>query len=309
MAITLSLNQPNDWLQRCRPDEVNLWHYDETDKIRKCGNHLGQGYLQTICMRDGLALSIIEYEFRDDFVRDCPAFRSPLKLELECILAGPHAGKSPLVFSLGRETDKCSISQYPGNQHIFKVELHLRLPILKVFWDGLLEQLPAKLRQSIDSYLEKVCAFQIPQANPLAEQAWSLTNWGTVTPPMRYLLHQILNCPDQGLNRRIYLEAKALGLMTLRSRQMVEQLVVVDSQLIVQNSPQLDELHRIYQAKELLLRNLQHPPSTADLAQQVNLNRRKLNESFQQVFHMTLFEYLQDYRLQQARSQIGRAHV
>ena len=301
MAIELLLNHSDDWMQCSSPDEVNLYHFDNTDRILKCPEYIGRGYSQRILMRDGLSVFIVDYEFKDNFLRKCPGFAHPLELEIEFFLEGPHAGKSLSYLHSGLKIWN-DVGRYPGHQRIFKVELHLQLPILKVFFDGLLEQLPAKLQQSSSNYLEKVYSLQIPQTNSSIVQAYSMAAWGTLTPQMRHLLHQILNCPYQGLNRRVYLEGKALELMTLRSQQMIEQFLVFESQFTNSHSLQLDELHRIYQAKEILLRNLHHPPSTADLAQQVNLNRRKLNESFQQVFHMTLFEYLQDYRLQQARS-------
>ncbi|MEM1254624.1 MAG: AraC family transcriptional regulator [Cyanobacteria bacterium P01_H01_bin.21] len=304
MAITLSVNHPEDWMQYSSFDEVNLWHFDDTDKILKCPKAIGRGYGQHIVMRDGLSMVIVDYEFRDDFVRRFPSFTFPLELEVEFILKGPHAGQSVLKFFSGRETLNRD-SRYPGNQRIFKIELHLQLPILRVFVDGLLEQLPAELQHSASNCLEKIYALQLPQTNPLADRVSSLTNWRTITPQMRYLLQQILNCPYQGLYRRVYLESKALELMMLRSQQMVEQILCFENKFASQDNLELDELRRTYEAKELLLRNLQNPPSTGDLAQKVNLNRRKLNENFQQVFHMTLFEYLQDYRLQQARSMLS----
>ncbi|MGD1852058.1 MAG: helix-turn-helix transcriptional regulator [Cyanophyceae cyanobacterium] len=308
MAIELSVNHPEDWMQRSNPDEVNLCHFDNTDKILKCPAYLGRGYIQQIWMRDGLSMSIIDCEFRDDFVRKFPSFTFPLELEFEFILKGPHAGQSAFKFFSGRKILNPD-SRYPGNQQIFKVELHLQLPILRVFLGGLLEQLPAKLRQSTSNYFEKIYALQIPQTNPFEEKASSLTNWETITPQMKCVLHQILNCPYQGLYRGVYLEAKALELMTLRSQQIVEQILIFENQSTGPEALHLDEIRRTYQAKEILLRNLQHPPSTADLAQQVNLNRRKLNEHFQQVFHMAPFEYLQDHRLQQARSMLSYPEI
>ena len=304
MAIELSLNHSDEWMQHSSSEKVNLYHFDDTDKILKCPDDIGRGYSQRILMRDGLSVFIVDYEFRDDFVRRLPGFAHPLDLEIEFILEGPHAGRSLSYLHSGFQL--CNgVGRYPGNQRIFKVELHLRLPILKVFFDGLLEQLPAKLRQSAGNYLENAYALQEPQANPIVERAYSLTTWSTITPHMQQVLRQILNCPYQGLNRRVYLEGKALELMTLRSQQMIEQLINFERQITQPNTLQLDEVYSIYQAKELLLSNLQHPPSIADLARQVNLNRRKLIESFQQVFHMTPFEYLQDYRLQQARSMLS----
>ncbi|NJL58010.1 helix-turn-helix transcriptional regulator [bacterium] len=45
------------------------------------------------------------------------------------------------------------------------------------------------------------------------------------------------------------------------------------------------------------------------IARKVRLNRRKLNENFQQVFQMTPYEYLQDYRLKQAQQMLGSSDM
>ena len=44
-----------------------------------------------------------------------------------------------------------------------------------------------------------------------------------------------------------------------------------------------------------------HSPSLIDLARQVGLNDRKLKEGFRHLFGATVFGYLRDYRLQQAK--------
>lgn len=299
MAIELSLTCPDAWLQRSSPYELNLRHSDPTDRILKCPEHIGRGYSQRIFMRDGLSIVILDYEFQDDLVREIPSFTPPLKLELEFVLAGSLAGQSQLILSSGREIRNI-VNRYPGHQRILKVELHLQFPILKVFLDGLLEQLPARLQQLGSDFLEQLYALQVQYVSPAVEQVYSLVSRSAITPKMQQVLHQILNCPYKGLNRHVYLEGKALELMTLRSQQMIEQLVGFSSQTHCQASLQADEFNRIYEARERLLSNLQHPPSIAELARHVGINRRKLTESFQKVFHMTPFEYLQDYRLSQA---------
>lgn len=308
MAIALSLNYPDAWLQRSNPDEVNLKHFDGTDTILKCPKHIGQGYSQRISMRDGLSLVILDYEFQDEFVRDIQAFTPPLKLELEFILKGPYAGQSQLVLTSGHEIQNI-VSRYPGKQHISKVELHLQFPILKVFLDGLLEQLPAQLQQLTTDFLEQLYSFQLQHVNPVIEQAYSLVYRSAITPKMQQVLHQILDCPYQRLNRRVYLEGKALELMTLRSQQIIEQLVHSSHPKTCRPILQPDDLDCIHQAREILLNNLQHPPSIHELARQVGLNRRKLNELFRQVFHMTPFEYLHDYRLTQAQRMLSSSDV
>ncbi|MEH2083918.1 MAG: AraC family transcriptional regulator [Nostoc sp.] len=62
-----------------------------------------------------------------------------------------------------------------------------------------------------------------------------------------------------------------------------------------------DDRDRIYQAKEILLRNFVKPPSVRDLAQQVGLNEFKLRQGFHQMFGNTVFGCLQDHQMQEAR--------
>lgn len=46
---------------------------------------------------------------------------------------------------------------------------------------------------------------------------------------------------------------------------------------------------------------MENPPSLLDLARQVGINDRKLKQGFRQVFGTTVFGYLHDYRMEQAR--------
>jgi len=309
MAIELLLNYPDAWLQHSSPREVNLRHFDRSDTVLKCPKHIGQGYSQRISMRDGLSIVILDYEFQDDFVREIQTFTPPLKLELEFTLQGPRAGQSQLIFTSGRPIPNI-INRYPGNQPISKVELHLQFPILKVFLEGLFEHLPATLQQFSKDFFEQLYSFQVQHVSPMVEQAYGLVYQSAITPRMRHVLQQILDCPYRGLNRKVYLEGKALELMTLRSQQIIEQLVGFEAQTTVGPVPlHSDELSRIYQAKEILLSDLQRPPSISELAWQVKLNRRKLNENFQQVFQMTPFEYLQDYRLKKAQQMLSSSDM
>jgi AraC-like DNA-binding protein len=49
------------------------------------------------------------------------------------------------------------------------------------------------------------------------------------------------------------------------------------------------------------LKNLKHPPSLLELARQVELNDYALKHGFRQVFGKSVFAYLHDYRMEQAR--------
>ncbi|MGP1387544.1 MAG: helix-turn-helix transcriptional regulator [Thainema sp.] len=119
---------------------------------------------------------------------------------------------------------------------------------------------------------------------------------GRITPLMRELLKQLLNCPYHGLMQQLYLESKALELFAAQFSIWTDEPPVALSLSLCDQ-----DLEQIHHAKDILLRHSHHPPSLTDLARQVGLNDRKLNRGFRQLFGTTVFGYLQDYRLQQAQ--------
>lgn len=60
------------------------------------------------------------------------------------------------------------------------------------------------------------------------------------------------------------------------------------------------EIDRLHQAKEILLQDIENPPSLLELAHKVGLNDYKLKSGFRQVFGTTVFGYLHQQRMQQA---------
>ncbi len=50
-----------------------------------------------------------------------------------------------------------------------------------------------------------------------------------------------------------------------------------------------------------MLRNISNPPSLIELARQVGINECTLKRGFRQIFGNTMFGYLHDYRMEQAR--------
>ncbi|MGF1675347.1 MAG: helix-turn-helix transcriptional regulator, partial [Rivularia sp. (in: cyanobacteria)] len=120
---------------------------------------------------------------------------------------------------------------------------------------------------------------------------------GKITRQMRQVLNEILQCPHTGLMKQMYLESKALELIMHHFQQFQEQ-EVDDCSLSAKN---LSDVERIYQAREILLSNLENPPSLMELARQVGLNDFKLKRGFREVFGTSAFKYLHDYRLEKAR--------
>lgn len=118
---------------------------------------------------------------------------------------------------------------------------------------------------------------------------------GRNTAAMKRALHQILNCPYQGVTKRIYLESRVLELIVYKLEQMMAQGGVSNKAV------KSDDIDRVCHAKEILTRDLESPPTLYELADSVGLSHTKLNRCFRQVYGTTVFGFLRQARLEQAR--------
>ena len=128
----------------------------------------------------------------------------------------------------------------------------------------------------------------------------------SMTTVMNATVQQLLSCPYQGLSKRLYLESKAVELISLYFDQLSSNYGTR------RNKPQRslassagdlkqDDVDRIVYARDILLSQVTNPPSLLAVAHQSGLNDRKLKQGFRQVFGTTVFGYLHQYRMQQAQ--------
>ncbi len=123
---------------------------------------------------------------------------------------------------------------------------------------------------------------------------------------MQSVLYQILNCPYRDFIREVYLQSKALELVALWLAQELDSRQI--NQSMVKLSP--DDIERIYYARDILITNLLHPPTLLELARRVAINQRKLKQGFRQIFGTTVFGYLHDHRMEQAKQMLAQvAHA
>lgn len=110
----------------------------------------------------------------------------------------------------------------------------------------------------------------------------------------QFLLDDILNCSLKGELGTLYIQAKALELLTLELSKLEE-----NSMEIVLDSYDKDA---IYKAKEILIDNLKNPPSIVELAKKVHLNEFKLKKGFKQVFNTSPYKLLNQYKMNYAKN-------
>jgi AraC-like DNA-binding protein len=249
------------------------------DITYKFPTQLGKGYCRDIDLREGLELTIAKYQLHDDIIIEMPERSHPI--EYIFLLSGTeqyddqfmNAGHYCLYSSgiAPRENSK-----YCATQPIFAINVHIEPELFTEFWHSESEStLPA-------------------QQLLKGEKEYEFYS-GRTTIAMQTTIQQILQCPYQGLTKRMYLESQVWELMALLIHDLEHP------RPLSCNSLKPDDIDRIHYAKELLLQQLDNPLSLVDLARQVGLNDCTLKRGFRYCFGKTVFGYLHDYRLEQAR--------
>ena len=107
------------------------------------------------------------------------------------------------------------------------------------------------------------------------------------------VMQDIKNCFYRGLTRKIYMESKIYELIALSHYNL-------DSKKENLNLAGND-IEKIKFAAQLIRENLDNPYTIVELARKVGVNQTKLKEGFKTVFGDTVFGYLQEIRMNNAR--------
>lgn len=277
--------------QQAHPSDPN----DGGDLIALCPPQLATGYKRDIALRNGIDLTLHQYELHDDLrvtdVQSCNTgclefvfnLSSTFKYWEGTYLA---AGQHCLMGMFTPESKEAFV--HLAQEPTLEVDIHLEPSAFCSLLEGVdagrscLDRLPTDLQRIITGD---------PDAG--------LSPIGDITPAMQIALQQILNCPYQGVVKQLYLESKSIEVLALWLEQALSGNSTPEPPTITLRA---DEVERIYHAKEILTQKMDNPPSLIDLARQVGLNDCTLKRRFRQVFGTTVFGYLHHYRMEQARS-------
>ena len=121
-----------------------------------------------------------------------------------------------------------------------------------------------------------------------------------ITMAMQACINDIMNCPFQGGLKLLFLQAKCLELLTLQA-QSFERAQQPSPPSVLRSDY---EKGRIIQARDYLLKHMDAPPSLPELSRIAGLNAYKLKNGFKEVFNTTVYGYLNDVKLTQAKEQL-----
>ncbi|PIG94144.1 AraC family transcriptional regulator [Gloeocapsopsis sp. IPPAS B-1203] len=256
------------------PDPV-----DGCDRIEVCPDYLGTGYIRKLQLR-GIELNIFNYSVREDVIVTNKS--GGTEWEFGFHLSGNRSGKQTgeNFVSWGYFDEESHDYPTHAGERILKPDICFDSPdTLSGFIPNHLKSFPPELMKAIEGSNR--------------EHFWNIDK---IEVGMRLALEQMLNCPYQGCTKQIYLASKCLELVALKLAQLNEEQRLESSQLL-----KPDDVERIYHARDILLCNLDRPPSLLELARQVGLNDYKLKLGFRQVFGTTAFGYLHEVRMERSR--------
>lgn len=116
-----------------------------------------------------------------------------------------------------------------------------------------------------------------------------------MTPEMDQIVDSVFNMKYHGKTKMMFFRSQMTALLS----HFFGQLATMQTEKI--NRKEQDKLYR---AKEILIDNLDNPPSLSELSRQIGLNSYNLKKDFKELFGVPVFKYLQNERLKTAHELI-----
>ncbi len=253
--------------------------------------HFGRGVKQ-FTLRPGLRLSLVDIPPIEPIRLDFELNEAPLEFSY-------HLAGQPL-YSIGHETGETSfkgkpglnvVSAFPHSSGFMEIggaerNRMLAIHLDPVFFSKYCKEHLVNLTDPISPVIERLVN---------EESFFYLCRQAQLNPSMTMVVNQILACPYQGMLEQIFLESKTLELIVLQL-----EMIASSSQSVCSLTP--GDIKRVHTARDMLIRDLLNPPGLFQLARAVSLSHTKLNQGFRHEFGVTVFEYLRQHRVRQAKA-------
>lgn len=288
MKISLLLNNINEFFAQMQQKTSSEYQLGNFENILRFPELLGRGYIYNLHLRDGIELHIQEFNLEDKLIIKSHTKYSSIGLHF-CLSGHIYtdtidsncdlnisSGQSLLTHS----NDFQGTMELPEKQKITLVAIDIKPDLLQALAEDNHDRFDNDLQYTING-----------------EKLGIYSSLGKITHAMEIALNQIINCPYQGLTKRLYLEGKTLELIALQLAELSNSKIDNNRYKKLHS----DEIAQIYLARDILISSLESPPSLLTLAHMVGLNYFKLKCGFRQVFGTTAFGYLHDYKMERSR--------
>ncbi len=271
------------------PDATNkiIPLFNLSEKIRK-------GFQNEIQLREGLKIIINNYNIKKAITVKFEIKEAPLEFafclsgNFRTIIENDNIPMSDFsirqgsnsIFFLPNCNGRLELS---AGEPLKIVSLHINPDILNDFIDSDFKNLPDALVNLIRH-----------------KRNLPFISIGIMNLQMFTIANQIMDCNLKGISRRMFLESKALELMSLKINQLQEIYEDKADNIKVTEK----DIKMVEELIEILKTNLQNPPTLEKLARIAGMNHTKLNFIFRSVTGQTIFSYLRNLRLEKSKEML-----
>ncbi len=118
-----------------------------------------------------------------------------------------------------------------------------------------------------------------------------------INPTIKLILNQLTSKNAHGKLKSIYIKGKVYELLSYYysavENSNTESCPYISTE---------ETIGKIKEAKQIVIKNMNNPPSLNDLAKQVGLNIKKLKSDFKEFYGMPVFTFLLNYKMELAKS-------
>lgn len=270
------------------------------DKVVTAKSQWGEEQYRYANLSSGINLDIVDEQIlldRNDLVKhdNCQS------VVAKFYLSGYHSVISPGIKGVAAEYAETKGENYlfylPDIEEIEQSWSGDRLKMLRIELNlDIIRRFVTKLN-TVPKQLQELIEDDKPQRFHFA--------LGNITPQMQTIIEQIWHHPYQGAIAQMYLEGKVLELLAMQLSQLTTNCN--NRNTLIKFKPR--EIDRIHEARKILLNDLDNPPSIKTLAKTVGISDRKLQQGFKEIYGTTVFNYLHNYRLQQAQLMLREGNL
>ena len=110
-------------------------------------------------------------------------------------------------------------------------------------------------------------------------------------------LNEIFNTPFSGSFNSLYIQSKILDILSIELKELLSPKLEKNKEI---KFSEYDK-QALYRAKEILIQNMDNPPSLSSLSKIIKLNEFKLKIGFKKTFNNTPYGLLFEYKMQKAK--------
>ncbi len=251
------------------------------------------GLLKSFHFKSGMDLHIADFIPSEDITQRFETQNPVLRFYFHILASGHWELKSPYLSPpqkiLPHSNSFSSVLFYPEiegkmvlpkENRQFHISIYIPPALFNTYLGGRLEQFPQALIE-----ISKGCVDR------------GFSHQSSFSKMMNLSIQHLLDCPYNGPMKELYMENKAIELIVHKLAQTITTNDKRETPLKIE----LHETDRIHHARDLLCQDLENPPRLSDLAHAVGTNHCRLNYGFRELYGTTVFGYLRQRRLTEAK--------